>query len=222
MIETELSPGDIAENEERRLARRKEIREQIATARALYEKANGLQRLINELDGELDLAADRHSAVCEPLQTELQTTTDNARRKEILQEIITENARLESAVTAVKAAKRKVSEQIAAAHKAALPGVDVLHSQLVRLAPLEQQLKSYAIGQRIRWLVSRQSAVREQIEKNQSWRERAERHREVAAAKTYAARIAQHQADLADAAELIESARAEETELRRLMIEVDQ
>lgn len=93
--------------EKERLARRAEIRRQIAERDKLMVRVTDLEAELRALDARCDDLAAEHARKCEPLQTKLQAASAAARTK-LLAEVTVFNCELEESLQAVRRVRSKV------------------------------------------------------------------------------------------------------------------
>jgi hypothetical protein len=161
------------EAEDLRLERRSSTRAQIAAGQLLREKIAALDSEITRLDDVVRAAADTHSAVCLPLQSELAAleadavariqqrvepdAAADARRREILAEIQRQNSALEQARLQQEQLKAPLLQQRLRLEmeagsmptNATLAGRTLGNPRLLR--------EQFVIGERLRWLTSQRN-----------------------------------------------------------------
>ena len=122
------SAEDRASDEKDRLARRADIKHKIGKHTLELEKANLLQAEVQRINAVADQAADCHSGICAPLQTELEKLEERAvlriasrqpshrkeddRRAEIIREIEQQNEILQEATERAKRLRQPLEDRI--------------------------------------------------------------------------------------------------------------
>jgi hypothetical protein len=118
----------ITNDEPSRLARRREIRRKIAERTEAEKRAEGIRQRIVEIDREADQAADLHQRECQPLQTEIQTLTQQiieaaadrqpapedaeTRRRQLLADVDAQNEILAELVAACDRRRKPLQEEL--------------------------------------------------------------------------------------------------------------
>lgn len=116
-----------------RLARRRNIKRDLARLQILEQRAAVLQQRLTEYDREADAAADLHRATCEPLQAELEALESKAvdaiverrpvdpesesRRAEVVRLVEDANSTLDESVQKIERLRKALEEELKTARK---------------------------------------------------------------------------------------------------------
>jgi hypothetical protein len=222
--------------EAERLARRRDVRDQIARRDEKSARAALIRRRLEDLDREVDQAVEAHRVACEPIQAELAKVeasliahmTDRRRvpaelekrRVALIGELDVANEALAAATARARRLRDEPARQLAELGQevAADSGLE-LKLAAPPLASPALLAAHFVADQAAEWASARLDKARRRVAENTERAADAARRKERGEERVYQARLFKWQAELAASAAALEAARAAANEAHRRLVD---